>query len=204
MKRTILAITAALLTMASTSFAATQAANASTISPTLQISATVQDAVQLTLSSGAGCAVNAGGNPPDYTMNFGTVDALAINAASCGGKFTPAQTSGDAVYYSDYVLKPRFTSQAATSGSNVTAYVSTAPSLANVTIVKDTANSAAAPAANGFSAMSTNAVAQSPVVSAASDGSSYTRYIGVDIAPTNGAGLTGAATATVTFTLTVQ
>ena len=204
MKRTLLAISATLLMMASTSFAATQAANATTISPTLQLSATVQDAVQLTLASGAGCAVNAGGNPPDYTMSFGTVDALAINAASCGSKYTPAQTGADAVYYSDYVLKPVFTSQASVAGSDIKAYVSTAPSLANVTIVKDTANAAGNPAANGFSNMSVAAGAQSTVVSAASTGSSYTRYIGVDIAPTNGAGLTGAATATVTFTLTVQ
>ncbi|HVH86901.1 MAG TPA: hypothetical protein VM912_09260, partial [Terriglobales bacterium] len=86
MKRKSLAILATLLTMASTSFAATSATNTNTVSPTLQISATIVDAVQLTLTKGASasaCAIANGGAPPDYTMSFGTVDALAISAGAC-------------------------------------------------------------------------------------------------------------------------
>ena len=59
MKRMTLAIFAALL-LASTSFAATQATGTNTVAPTLQVSATIQSAVQLTLSTGAAagsCAI---------------------------------------------------------------------------------------------------------------------------------------------------
>jgi hypothetical protein len=207
MKRSTFAILATLLTMASTSFAATSATNTNAVSPTLQVSANVVDAVQLTLTqgtSGTACPIGAGSNPPDYTMSFGTVDALAINNASCGSKYTPAQTGGDAVYYTDYQLNPVFTSQPSTTNPTIKAYVSTNFSHANVKIVRDTANSAAVPAANGFTAMSIASGAPDTIASAVASGTPITRYIGVDVAPTNGASLTGAQSATITFTLTVN
>jgi hypothetical protein len=208
MKRTSLAILATLLTMASTTFAGTSATNTNVVSPTLQVSATIVSAVQLTLTQGASgtaCAItpNAGGNP-DYTMSFGTVDALAITAGACGQRYTPAQTGTDAVYYTDYQLNPVYASQANTANPLITAYVSAPFGTANIKIVRDTANSAAAPAANGFSAMSTNNAAQDTLASAVASGTPLTRYIGVDIANTNGAGVTGLKQATVTFTLTVN
>ena len=208
MKRTTLAIFATLLLMACTSFAATQATNTNVVSPTLQISATIVSAVQLTLTQGASgtaCAItpNGGGNP-DYTMSFGNVDALAITAGACGQRYTPALTGGDAVYYTDYQLNPLYASQANTANPTISAYVSSAFGSANIKVVRDTANSAAAPAANGFSLMSTAVGAQDTIASAVASGTPLTRYIGVDIAPTNGAGVTGAKTATVTFTLTVN
>src|SRR5436305_2948214 len=204
MKRTTLAVIAALL-MASTSFAATQNTGTNTIAPTLQVSATIQSAVQLTISTGAAagsCAVS-GGTTTDYKMDFGNVDGLAINTPSCGSKYTPAQTGGNAVYYTEYRLTPSFTSQS-TSNNTVTAYVSSNFSLANVSIVRDTANTAAVPAANGFSALSTNSGSPDTIASNATSGTAVSRYVGVSIANTNGAGLTGATSATVTFTLTVN
>jgi len=208
MKRTSLAILATLLMMASTTFAGTTATSTNQVSPTLQISATIVSAVQLTLTQGASgtaCAItpNAGGNP-DYTMSFGTVDALAISAGACGQKYTPAQTGTDAVYYTDYQLNPLWASQANTANPQITAYA-TAFGSANIKIVRDSANSAAAPAANGFSFMSTNAAAQDTIATGVASGTPLTRYIGVDIASTNGAGMAGGPkTATVTFTLTVN
>lgn len=199
--------TLAVLLMTAPMFAATQATNTTAVSPTAQISATVVDAVQLTLSQGASgtaCAISAGANPPDYAMSFGTVDALAISNATCGQKYTPAQTGADAVYFTDYQLNPVFTSQASTTNPTIQAYVSTNFSHANVKLVRDTANSAAVPAANGFTALSTNSGAPDTLASAVATGTPLTRYIGVDIAPTNGASLTGAQSATVTFTLTVN
>lgn len=206
MKRTAFAILATLLTMASTSFAGTSATNTNAVSPTLQVSANVVDAVQLTLTqgtSGTACPIGAGSNPPDYTMSFGTVDALAINSG-CGSRYTPAQTGADAVYYTDYQLNPVFTSQSSTTNPTIKAYVSTNFSHANVKIVRDTANSAAVPAANGFTAMSIASGAPDTIASAVASGTPITRYIGVDVAPTNGASLTGAQSATITFTLTVN
>ena len=210
MKRTMLAIFATLLTMASTSFAATQAANATTVAPTLQVSATIQKAVSLTLATGttggiSHCAVAAGGNPPDYTMNFGTVDALGINAGNCN-KFNPAVPgTNDAIYWSDYQVLPVYTSHKVFAGTTVTAQVTTdfaAPH--NIFIVRDTANSAVVPAGAGsMTAMGTGAadtIGAAGVVS----GTALTRFVGVEITPPNAAVLQGAQTATVTFTLTVQ
>ena len=206
MKRITIAILVTLLMMASYSFAATQATNTNTVSPTLQVTATIVDAVQLTLTqgtSGTACTVSAGGST-DYSMSFGTLDALAINNATCGQKYTPAQTGTDAVYYTDYKLNPVFTSEPNTANPTISAYVSTNFTHANVKVVRDTGNSAAAPAANGFSAMSTNSGAPDTIASGVASGTPQTRWIGVDIAATNGANLTGAQSATVTFTLTVN
>lgn len=211
MKRMTLAILATLLTMASTTFAATQMANATTVAPTLQISATIQKAVSLTLATGttggiSHCTVAAGANPPDYTMNFGTVDALAINNGNCN-KFAPAVPgTNDAIYWTDYQVLPVYTSHTAFSGTTVTAQVTTDFATPhNIVIVRDSANSSTVPA---------NAAAMTPMGTGSADtigaagvasGTALTRYIGVDIKPTNGATvLQGTQTATVTFTLTVQ
>jgi hypothetical protein len=137
-------------------------------------------------------------------MSFGTVDALAINNGGCGSKYTPAQTGSDAVYYTDYQLKPVYTSQPNTTNPTITAYVSTNFAAANIKIVRDTANSASAPAAGGFSAMSTNSGSPDSLATAVASGTPLTRYIGVDINNSNGSALTGAQSATVTFTLTVN
>jgi hypothetical protein len=181
-------------------FGATQAANTNTLSTTLKVNVTVQDAIQLTLTTGTGCAVTAGGGT-DYSMNFGTVDALAINAATCGSKFAPT-TPGvtNAVYYSDYKLTPVFTSQAV-STNTLTAYVSSNFAKANLSIVQDNAVPALV---TDLTAMSTTVGTQTNVATNATSGTALTRYLGVSIAPTNGASLTGADSATITYTLTVQ
>jgi len=137
----------------------------------------------------------------DYSMNFGTVDALAINAPACGNKFaptTPGVTS--AVYYSDYKLTPIFTSQLV-STNTLTAYVSSNFAKANLSIVQDNALPALI---TDLTAMSTVVGAQTNVATNATSGTALTRYLGVSIAPTNGAALTGADAATITYTLTVQ
>jgi hypothetical protein len=211
MKRTTLAIVATLLTMASTSFAATQAAGVATVAPTLNVSATIQKAVSLSLSTGttggiSHCTVVAAGPSPDYTMNFGTVDALGINGGNCN-QFKPAAPGvNDAIYWTDYQVTPVYTSHTAFAGTTVTAQVTTdfaAPH--NVFIVRDSANSSTVPAGTGsFTAMGTG-VADTIGAAGVASGTALTRFIGVEVKPDNAAGvLTGAQTATVTFTLTVQ
>lgn len=205
-----LASVMALSVMAS---AATSAVNANTVAPTLAVSATIQKAVSLTLATGttaaiSHCAVVAAGGSPDFTMNFGTVDALAINNGNCN-KFAPA-TPGttNAVYWSDYSLTPSFTSQATTNASTITAYVSTNFPGSNIAIVRSaTANSSATPAGvASFANMATAAPGDTVAASADITGSGVvlTRFLGVSIAPTNGAGTLTGGTATVTFTLTVN
>jgi len=208
MKKYSTAILAVLLAMSAVAFAGTQGTNTNTVSPTLQISANVQKAIRLTLSTGTAatphCTVTATGGTPDYTMNFGTVDALAINAPTCGSVFAPTIPGTDsAIYWSDYNMTPVFTGQS-TTNNTITAKVTTNFTAADISVVRDSANSSTVPtAAAQFTAVSTGT--PDTIVTNAANGAAVTRFIGVAVAPTNGAGtLTGAQTATVTFTLTVQ
>jgi type 1 fimbria pilin len=210
MKRRLTTIMAVLIA-ATVAFAQTQATNTNKVSPTLQVNANVQKAVQLTLSTGtvaaAHCAVAAGGGT-DYSMNFGTVDGLGINAGNCN-KFSPT-TPGvtNAVYWSDYQLTPVFSSQSV-STNTITAQVTTtfggvANGTSNLIMVRDTANSSTLPAsAASFSNM--GSASADTIATNAANGTAITRYIGIAVTPANGASvLTGNQSATVTFTLTVQ
>lgn len=206
-----LTIILAVLIGATMAYAGTQATNTNTVSPTLQVSANVQKAVQLTLSTGtvaaSHCAVAAGGGT-DYSMNFGTVDGLGINAGNCN-KFSPATPGvSNAVYWSDYQLTPVFSSQSV-STNTITAQVTTtfggvANGTSNLIIVRDTANSATLPAsAASFSNM--GSASTDTIATNAANGTAITRYIGIAVTPANGASvLTGNQSATVTFTLTVN
>jgi hypothetical protein len=198
----------AMLMVASVAFAATTATNTNTVAPTLQISATIQKAVSLTLATGTAavshCNVTAAGGSPDYTMNFGTVDALGINAGNCN-QFAPATPgTSNAIYWTDYNVKPIFTSQS-TSNNTITAQVTTDfGGAGNIFVVRDSANSSTVPAS--AAAMTALGVASADTIATnAVSGTALTRFIGVAVTPASGATvLTGAQSATVTFTLTVQ
>ena len=204
-------IVLAVLMVATFAHAGTQGTNTNTVSPTLQVTANVQKAVQLTLSTGtvaaAHCAV-AAGSGTDYSMNFGTVDGLGINAGNCN-KFAPATPGvSNAVYWSDYQLTPVFSSQSVTTNT-ITAQVTTtfggvANGTSNLIIVRDTANSATLPTGPGsFSNM--GSASADTIATNAANGTAITRYVGIAVTPANGASvLTGNQSATVTFTLTVQ
>lgn len=193
-------------------FAGTQAANSATVSPTLQISATIQKAVSLTLATGTTaplhCNVSAGSGT-DYKMDFGTVDALAINAGNCN-KIAPATPgSTNAIYWSDYTLTPVYTSHTAWAGTTITAYVSTDFAAPHDLVVmrSTTATSGTAPAVPAdMTAMSTTSATPDTVGAAGvASGTALTRFIGVGVSPLNNASVAYTQqTATVTFTLTVQ
>ena len=212
MKRTSLAILATLLTMASTMFAATQASPGTQVSPTLQVSATVQTAIRLTLGQAAGgCAFVAPTGGQDYAMDFGTVDALAINNGNCtgagAGKYAPTNpgVSDDAIYYTSYMLTPQFTSQANNSGT-ITAYVSTNFAANTSLTLVNGGTGAAAPAQGGFSALGIGSGNASTVASTVASGTALKGWIGVEVAHTSSSSLVGigsSQSATVTYTLTV-
>jgi hypothetical protein len=199
------------LVAATVAHAGTQATNTNTVSPTLQVSANVQKAVQLTLSTGtlaaAHCPV-AAGSGTDYSMNFGTVDGLGINAGNCN-KFAPTTPGvSNAVYWSDYQLTPVFSSQSV-STNTITAQVTTtfggvANGTTNLIVVRDTLNSATLPtSATSFS--NVGSASADTIATNATNGTAITRYIGIAVTPANGATvLTGSQSATVTFTLTVN
>lgn len=207
-KRTFIAVALVILLAAMFASAATQATNTNTVAPTLQISANVQSAVRLTLATGTAatphCTVTPAGGTPDYTMNFGTVDALAINTPTCGSVIGPAVPGTDsAIYWSDYNLTPVFTGQS-TANNTIKAQVTTNFTAADISVVRDSANSSTVPTtAAQFTQV--GVASADTIVTNAANGTAQTRFIGVAVSPTNGAGtLTGAQSATVTFTLTVQ
>ena len=209
MKKYLMIFTLAMMTLSTAAFAGTQAVNTNTVSPTLQISATIQKAVRLTLSTGTAavthCTVTATGGTPDYTMNFGTVDALGVNAGNCN-LFGPAAPGVDnAIYWSDYNVTPVFTSHTAISGTTISAQVTTNFGVSNIFIVRDSANSSTVPAsAAAFTAMGT-ASADTIAGPGVASGTALTRFIGVAVKPDKGALVgTGEQSATVNFTLTVN
>src|SRR5215472_2888417 len=190
MKKFVISVIAMLLVVTPAVFAGTQANNTNTVSPTLQLSINIQKAVRLTLSTGTAavthCAVVNNGGNPDYTMNFGTGDALGINAGNCN-LFGPTNPGVDsAIYWSDYNVTPVFTNQS-TTNNTITAQVTTNFTAANASIVRDSANSSVVPAsAAAFTAM--GVASADTIATNAANHTAFTRFVGVAIAPTNGAG----------------
>jgi hypothetical protein len=218
MKR-LLTITLAVLVMATASFAATTATGTNTVSPTLQINATVQSAISLTLSTGSAAAIathcnpgTASGTDPNYTMSFGTVDALGLSAPTCGKSFgitgtTPGASGNDAIYATDYVLTPAFAGQLGGTTGTIKAYVSTNFTPTNLYVVYESSKDGVVPTnaqSGAFTAMPTTSGTAVTLAPAAASGVGLTRLVGVGVSPTNGAGSSGVAgSATVTYTLTI-
>jgi len=191
----------ALVGLSSSAFASTDAVNASTVSPTLAVSATVQKALRLTLSQGASGTACAVTTASDYSMTFGNVDALGINTPTCGAKFDPT-TPGTtpSAYYTDYKLTPVFTNQTSTT-STITAYVSS--NFATLSSILGVVQASSAPGnIAALTAMSTSAGSQTSIGTSLASGTAITRYLGVTVQPTNGATVSGPDTATITYTMT--
>jgi hypothetical protein len=199
-----------ILTVAALVFGAVQAfgqgasaAGTNTVSATLAINVTVQKAVRLSLSGGTvgttPCTMN---NPSagSYNVSLGNIDALAVEAPTCGKSYAPT-TPGttNSLYYTDYQLIPIFTSQSPTVSPTITAYVSSNFAKATLSVLQATSDTGLA----AYSAMSILSASPTTVVTGATSTTSYQRFVGVSVAPTNGASLTGADSATITYTLTV-
>lgn len=154
---------------------------------------TVQNAVSLTLGTAPGGATIV--TAADFSLNFGNVNALGIGP---GAGLTTTSVAGGMVYHTPYLLNPAFSAMNSTTAT-IKVYVSTNfahPAL----LVMDDASSSGGP----YSAISTNAGAQTQITAAAADRSSITRYLGLFVSNVNGAtAFNGSDTATLTFTLTV-
>jgi hypothetical protein len=218
MRKYLVLLMALLLMSVSAVFANTGAANTNTVSPTLVINATVQDAVLLTLKTGtlAGinhCAIAAGGGG-DYNMSFGTVDALGINAGNCNqfAPTTPGQTA--AVYYTDYQLTPAWAGLTATSAATLTAFAPAAEAGVVVQVPSTSTDQSTTAGLNvgTWSTIGATAGTATPVVSgtvlsgAGADGTAVTRFLALSVSPTATAAAGGgtAVSTTVTFTMTIK
>ena len=174
-------------------------------------SESVQTAIRLTLAGSTGCGLSAPSGGQDFHLDLGTVDALAVNGpcANTGGagKYAPTVpgSSDDTVYYSNYGLKTEFSSQAQNSGTvklQVTSNFAPSTSLS----VVDGGTASTLPAQASFTATPVAPTAASTIVSGAANGTTYTRWIGVQVAHTNGASVAGVGSqqsATVTYNFTV-
>ena len=213
MKKQFIVLLVLVMALTTAAFAGTTATNTNKVSPTLNVTANVQDALQLTLSTGtvaaAHCVVVPGAGT-DYKMDFGTVDAMAINNGNCNNFAPTTAGSTPAVYWSDYNLTPAWTGLTATNASSITAFTSTAapagvaiqiPSLGTDT------NTTAGLTVATWSTIGNTAGTATPVVSGtvlsggAADGATVTRFLGLSVSP---AAAPGAVNAVVTFTMTIQ
>jgi hypothetical protein len=218
MKKQWIVMLVALLALSTAAFANTGAANTNTVSPTLVINATVQDAVQLTLKTGATAAINhctiAAGGGGDYNMSFGTVDALGVNAGNCN-VFTPT-TPGQspAVYWTDYQLTPAWAGLTATNAASITAWAPAAEAGVVIQIPSTSPDQSTTAGLNvgTWSTIGATAGTATPVVSGTAlsgvgaDGTALTRFLALSVSPTATAAAAGgtAVTTTVTFTMTIK
>ena len=203
MRRLTLLMVAGFLAAAGSAVASTDGVNVSTVSPTLQVSATVQKTIRLTLSTGTSGTTCTVATASDYSINFGNIDALGINTP-CGSKFAPTTPgSTAAAYFTDYRLTPTFTNQTSTSAT-VTAYVSS--NFATLSSILTVVQANSSPGAIGaLTAMSTASGSPTSLGTGLANGTAITRYIGVTVAPTNSAvgTVSGTDSATITYTMTV-
>ena len=175
--------------------ATTWATNTNTVAPTLNVSATVQTAVELTLATGtSGCAISAGGGG-DYNMSFGNVNGLAVGSATCG--VAPTVSGSNAIYATTYNLTASFSGF--TTYSNA-AVVVTTPGFTHSSILSlGEASTTAGP----FTVIPSSG--NTVKITTTTSGTVVNRAMSLSVANTNGGGAyTGSDTALVTFTLTVQ
>ena len=167
----------------------------STATATLNLRATPQNAVQLTLGAGAGGLTISPAS--DYSINFGNVNALGVGVPSAG--LTKIAAANGTIYSTPYLIQSAFSDQASTT-SSIKVFVSTNFAKTAVLELDDASTCCAA---GSFTALPTTSPGTAQIAGISS-GSSITRYLGLRVKKVNGAGgLTGSDNAIITFALTV-
>ena len=151
---------------------------------------TVQTAVQLTLATATGGLTISPSS--DYAANYGSVNGLGIGP---GAGLTTTSVAGGAVYATPYLLNPAFSDFGSTTA---TINIALTTNFAHPTVLQlDDASAIGGP----FTLIPAGGI---QITNSAADRSSITRYLGLFVSNTNGAGaFTGSDTATLTFTMTV-
>lgn len=179
------------LTFACAAIAAAQgpAINASSTTSELEMSATVQTAVQLNISTGAGGATVSGSNATGlFSVSFGNVNGLGLGTPAAGVSVV-ADGSG-ALYKTPINLTPVY------SGfTTETATIEVEQDAAGDTQLAREGNSSI----SSSSTVSTSTPAS--VASGAASGVAIERYVGMYAARTEAA---GAKSATLIYTITVE
>lgn len=151
---------------------------------------TLQTAVQFTLGTATGGLTISPAS--DYAANYGNVNGLGIGP---GAGLTTASVAGGTVYVTPYLLNFAFSDQSSTTA---TIKVALTTNFAHPAILQlDDSSASGGPFAQ-------ITVTPLQITNTAADRSSITRYLGLFVSNTNGAGaFTGSDTATLTFTMTV-
>ena len=180
---------AALFAFGSAAYAQGPALDASTTTSELEMSATVQTAVQLNISTGAGGATVSGSNATGlFSLSFGNVNGLGLGTPAAGVSVV-ADGSG-ALYKTPINLTPVY------SGfTTETATIEVEQDAAGDTQLAREGNSSI----SSSSTVSTSTPAS--VASGAASGVAIERYVGMYAARSESA---GAKSATLIYTITVE
>jgi hypothetical protein len=179
----------ALFVFGGAAYAQGPSVNASTTTSELEMSATVQTAVQLNISTGAGGATVSGSNSTGlFSVSFGNVNGLGLGAPAAGVSVV-VDASG-ALYKTPISLTPvysGFTTETAT-----------------VEVEQDAAGDTALAREGNSSISSSSTVSTStpaPVSSGGASGIAIERHVGMYAARSEAA---GAKSATLIYTLTIE
>lgn len=178
----------ALLALAGTAAGQGPAIDNNTTTSNLEMTATVQTAVQLNISTGAGGATVSGSTATGlFSIAFGNVNGLGLGTPAAG--VTVTVDSLGALYKTPINLTPIY------SGFDT--------ETADITVEAGTSGDEDLAREGSSSISSSSTVSASPVsvISNAASGSNNERYVGFYIPRTE---VTGAKTATLIYTITVQ
>ncbi len=181
-------ILAALCVFAGTAAAQGPVTDDDTTTSNLEMTATVQTAVQLNISTGAGGATVSGSSSTGlFSIAFGNVNGLGLGAPTAG--VTVVADSSGALYKTPINLTPVY------SGFDT--------ETADITVEAGTSGDEdlAREGNSGISSGSTVSATPASVISNAASGSNNERFVGFYIPRTE---VTGAKTATLIYTITVQ
>lgn len=180
---------AVLIAFGSAAYAQGPAVGASSTTSELEMSATVQTAVQLNISTGAGGATVSGSNATGlFSLNFGNVNGLGLGTPGAG--VTVVTDGSGALYKTPINLTPVY------SGfTTETATIEVEQDAAGDTALAREGNSSISAA----STVSTSTPAS--VASGAASGSAIQRYVGMYVSRGEAA---GAKSATLIYTITVE
>lgn len=181
-------VVAALCVFAGTAAAQGPVVDNDTTTSSLEMTATVQTAVQLNISTGAGGATVSGNSATGlFSIAFGNVNGLGLGTPTAG--VTVVVDSSGALYKTPINLTPVY------SGFDT--------ETADITVEAGTSGNEdlAREGNSGISSASTVGASPVSVISNAASGSNNERFVGFYIARSE---VTGAKTATLTYTITVQ
>ncbi|MET0645804.1 MAG: hypothetical protein ABW208_04235 [Pyrinomonadaceae bacterium] len=185
----LLGMLAALFVFGGAAYAQGPVVDASSTTSELEMSATVQTAVQLNISTGAGGATVSGSNATGlFSVSFGNVNGLGLGTPAAG--VSVVSDASGALYKTPINLTPVY------SGfTTETATIEVEQDAAGDTALAREGNSSISSA----STVSTSTPAS--VASGAASGAAIERYVGVYVSRTEAA---GAKSATLIYTITVE